>query len=131
MSARDFIYVSLQGYDGRTFVMGGCSVEYKDDPSTGNIVRALNGPGCQMVSPTSDKNKSQLVWLMDCDYKVTMGDTILWYLTCLSCRAGYPRVSWTRPCPSLRLPSWKASGSWLPSSGMRGSFKPSRSFWIQ
>jgi len=77
VSARDFIYVSMQGYDGRTFVMGGCSVEYKDGPSGGKIVRAVNGPGCQMVIPTADRNKSQLVWLMDCDYKGWIPQSVL------------------------------------------------------
>ena len=80
VSARDFIYVSLQGYDGRSFVMGGCSVEYRDGPAGGKIVRAVNGPGCQIVSPTQDSNKSHLVWLMDCDYKVTMGHIIYLFL---------------------------------------------------
>merc|ERR1712215_637285 len=41
VSARDFIHVSMQGYDGRSFVMGGCSVDY----------RASHGPGCQIVPP--------------------------------------------------------------------------------
>jgi len=77
VSARDFIYVSLQGYDGRTFVMGGRSVEYKEDPSTGSIVRAIQGPGCTMVSPTGDRNVSQLVWLMDCDYKGWIPQSVL------------------------------------------------------
>ena len=105
VSARDFIYVSMQGYDGRTFVMGGCSVEYKDGPSGGKIVRAVNGPGCQMVIPTADRNKSQLVWLMDCDYKVRVLATPCFYL-CQCFRAGYPRVFSTSRCPSHRPPSW-------------------------
>eukprot|EP00092_Neocalanus_flemingeri_P025915 GFUD01028084.1.p2 GENE.GFUD01028084.1~~GFUD01028084.1.p2 ORF type:complete len:233 (-),score=76.99 GFUD01028084.1:43-690(-) len=77
VSARDFIYVSMQGYDGRTFVMGGQSVEYKDGPTSGGIVRAVNGPGCQMVIPTGDRNKSQMVWLMDCDYKGWIPQSVL------------------------------------------------------
>ena len=85
MSARDFIYVSMQGYDGRTFVMGGRSVEYKDGPPSGGIVRAENGPGCQMVSTTGDRNTSHLVWLMDCNYKVDTFPTILWCLLYSQC----------------------------------------------
>ena len=71
VSARDFVYVSKKGYDGATFVMGGQSVEYSDAPAKGKIVRAHNGPGCQMVTPTSDSQVCLFVWLMDCDYKVT------------------------------------------------------------
>jgi len=77
VSARDFIYVSMQGYDGRTFVMGGCSVDFKDGPVSKGIVRAVNGPGCQMVIPASDRNTCQLVWLMDCDYKGWIPQSVL------------------------------------------------------
>ena len=71
VSARDFVYVSKKGYDGATFVMGGQSVEFKDAPAKGKIVRAHNGPGCQMVTPTSDRQLCDFLWLMDCDYKVS------------------------------------------------------------
>ena len=70
MSARDFVYVSKKGYDGAVFVMGGQSVEFPDAPAKGKIVRAHNGPGCQMVTPTSDRAVCHFTWLMDCDYKV-------------------------------------------------------------
>ena len=70
VSARDFVYVSKKGYDGATFVMGGQSVEYSDAPAQGKIVRAHNGPGCQMVTATTDSEVCLFVWLMDCDYKV-------------------------------------------------------------
>merc|ERR1711893_583309 len=56
VSARDFVYVSKKGYNGNVFVMGGKSVEFKDAPTSGKIVRAINGPGCQMVGPTDDDN---------------------------------------------------------------------------
>ena len=39
VSARDFVYVSKKGYHGNVFVMGGKSVEFKDAPSSGKIVR--------------------------------------------------------------------------------------------
>merc|ERR1712045_100902 len=77
VSARDFVYVSKKGYDGREFVMGGMSVEYKDAPAQGKIVRAHNGPGCQMVIPTSDSQVCDFLWLMDCDYKGWMPQSIL------------------------------------------------------
>ena len=70
VSARDFVYVSKKAYKGAVFVMGGRSVEFKEAPSSSKIVRAVNGAGCQMVSPTEDPNVVELLWLMDCDYKV-------------------------------------------------------------
>merc|ERR1711868_203062 len=47
VSARDFVYVSKKGYKGKSFVMGGRSVEFAEAPSSGKIVRAVNGSGCQ------------------------------------------------------------------------------------
>ena len=71
VSARDFVYASKKGYEGDIYVMGGKSVEYKDAPSPSKIVRAVNGAGCQMVTPRAeDENSCQFLWLMDCDYKV-------------------------------------------------------------
>ena len=70
VSARDFVYVSKKGYKGKAFVMGGRSVEFAEAPSSGKIVRAVNGSGCQMVTPTEDPNTVEFCWLMDCDYKV-------------------------------------------------------------
>ena len=69
VSARDFVYVSKKAYKGQVFVMGGRSVEFKEAPSSSKIVRAVNGAGCQMVSPTEDPNVVELLWLMDCDYR--------------------------------------------------------------
>jgi len=77
VSARDFVYVSKKGYDGQVFVMGGRSVEYKEAPVQGKIVRAYNGPGCQIVSPSSAGQVCDFVWLMDCDYKGWMPQSIL------------------------------------------------------
>ena len=70
VSARAFVYVSKKAYKGQVFVMGGRSVEFKEAPSSSKIVRAVKGAGCQMVSPTEDPNVVELLWLMDCDYKV-------------------------------------------------------------
>merc|ERR1712013_905569 len=49
VSSRDFVYAAKTGYKGDVFVMGGRSVDYKDAPSSSKIVRAINGPGCQMI----------------------------------------------------------------------------------
>ena len=52
VSSRDFVYLFKTGYyDGDSWVMGGKSVEYKDAPKGSGIVRAVNGPGVQMVTP--------------------------------------------------------------------------------
>ena len=75
VSARDFVYVSKKGYVGSMFVMGGRSVECKEAPSSGKIVRAVNGPGCQTVTPAGE-NSCDFLWLMDCDYKVTTTITL-------------------------------------------------------
>jgi len=78
VSARDFVYVSKKGYEGEIFVMGGKSVEFKDAPSSSKIVRAVNGPGCQMVTPSAeDTNVCEFMWLMDCDYKGWMPQSVL------------------------------------------------------
>ena len=77
VSARDFVYVSKKDYKGKVFVMGGRSVEFKEAPSSSKIVRAVNGAGCQMVTPTEDPNVVELLWLMDCDYKVWEVEHIL------------------------------------------------------
>jgi len=77
VSARDFVYVSKKAYKGAVFVMGGRSVEFKEAPSSSKIVRAVNGAGCQMVSPTEDPNVVELLWLMDCDYKGWMPQRVL------------------------------------------------------
>ena len=78
VSARDFIYLSQTGYEGEEFIIGGKSVEFKDGPKSGRIVRAINGPGCQMVRPCpGDPNSCIFVWLMDCEYKGMMLQSIL------------------------------------------------------
>ena len=77
VSARDFVYVSKKAYKGPVFVMGGRSVEFKEAPSSGKIVRAVNGPGCQMVSPTENPSVVELLWLMDCDYRGMIPTSII------------------------------------------------------
>jgi len=78
VSARDFIYLSMVGYEGEDFVMGGKSVEFENGPKNSKIVRAINGPGCQMVKPCPEEpNSCIFVWLMDCEYKGMMLQSIL------------------------------------------------------
>merc|ERR1711893_511899 len=78
VSARDFVYVSKKTNQGEVFIMGGRSVDFKDAPSSNKIVRAVNGPGCQMISPCAeDENCCNFLWLMDCDYKGWMPQSVL------------------------------------------------------
>merc|ERR1712106_192138 len=78
VSARDFVFISKKGYEGEVFIAGGKSIEFKDAPSGGKLVRAINGPGCQMVIPVAgDENSSEIVWVMDCDYKGWMLQSVL------------------------------------------------------
>ena len=71
MSARDFVYLFKVGYEGESWVVGGRSVEYSEAPSNSGIVRAINGPGLQMVTPLSE-DTCEIVWLMDCEYRGMM-----------------------------------------------------------
>ena len=58
--------------------MGGKSVDYDQSPKSNKIVRAINGPGCQTVTPCKDdENSCIFVWLMDCEYKGWIPTTIL------------------------------------------------------
>jgi len=81
VSSRDFVYGSKIGSTGpndEVFVMGGRSVDFPGAPKTSKIVRAINGPGCQMVSPVEgEADMSDFTWLMDCDYKGWMPGSIL------------------------------------------------------
>ena len=58
--------------------MGGKSVEFEGGPKSSKIVRAINGPGCQIVTPfPGDPNCCTFLWLMDCEYKGMMLQCIL------------------------------------------------------
>ena len=71
VSARDFVYLYKIDYEGSSWVMAGRSVEYSEAPTNSGIVRAINGPGLQMVTPMGD-DTCEIVWLMDCEYKGMM-----------------------------------------------------------
>jgi len=78
VSSRDFIYCSKKEYKGDVFVMGGMSVEYDGMPPSSKIVRAHNGPGCNTVSPVAgDDNSCIFVWVMDCDFKGWMPQSVV------------------------------------------------------
>jgi len=82
VSSRDFVYGSkadyIEGPHGEVFVMGGKSVDFPDAPKSSKIVRAINGPGCQMVSPVEgEPDLVEFLWLMDCDYKGWVPTSIL------------------------------------------------------
>ena len=78
VSARDFVYGSKTIEKNGTFSMGGMSVEVADKPEQKGRVRAVHGPGCQMVQPVEGKpGKSNFIWLMDCDYKGMVPSSII------------------------------------------------------
>jgi len=78
VSARDFIYISraITRQDG-VFIIAGRSVEFQGGPSSRKLVRAVNGPGCQMVEPGTSPDTCRLVWLMDCEYRGLMPQSVL------------------------------------------------------
>merc|ERR1712062_341553 len=69
VSARDFVYGSKTLVKDGAFIIGGLSVMLEDNPEVKGIVRAIHGPGCQMVIDTGDKDRCEFIWLMDCDYR--------------------------------------------------------------
>ena len=78
VSARDFVYGSKTVEKNGTFTMGGMSVEVADKPEQKGRVRAVHGPGCQMVQPVEgESGKSNFIWLMDCDYKGMVPSSII------------------------------------------------------
>merc|ERR1712183_961847 len=78
VSARDFVYGSKTIVKNGLFVIGGMSVEVAEQPEQKGIVRAVNGPGCQMVkSVDGESGKSKFIWLMDCDYKGMIPSSVI------------------------------------------------------
>jgi len=85
VSSRDFVYLYKIGQEGDSWVMGGESVDYKEAPSSNKIVRAVNGPGLQMVTPTEESDWCEVIWLMDCTYNGMMLQRILDIALPLAC----------------------------------------------
>merc|ERR1712183_1164269 len=78
VSARDFVYGFKTLVKDGTYTMGGISVEVADQPEEKGRVRAVHGPGCQIVQPIEgEPGKSKFIWLMDCDYKGMVPSTII------------------------------------------------------
>lgn len=57
VSARDFVYGSKSLVSGNKMIIGGLSVIVDDQPEVKGIVRAVHGPGCQMVIDIGDSDK--------------------------------------------------------------------------
>ena len=57
VSARDFVYGAKSVVAGNRRVVGGLSVVLDGTPEVKGIVRASQGPGCQMVIDTGDKDR--------------------------------------------------------------------------
>ena len=78
VSARDFVYGLKTMTKDNTFVIGGMSVEVADQPEQKGHVRAVHGPGCQIVQPVEgEAGKTKFTWLMDCDYKGMIPNSII------------------------------------------------------
>ena len=78
VSAREFIFLSQEGDKGDQFIMGGKSVEFENGLMSSENMRAINGPGWQMVTPCpGDATSCIFMWLMDCEYKGMMLESIL------------------------------------------------------
>ena len=78
VSARDFVYGFKTMTKDNTFVIGGMSVEMADQPEQKGRVRAVHGPGCQIVHPVEgEAGKTKFTWLMDCDYKGMIPNSII------------------------------------------------------
>lgn len=57
VSARDFVYGSKSLESGNKMIIGGLSVIVEEQPEVKGIVRAVHGPGCQMVIDIGDSDK--------------------------------------------------------------------------
>ena len=78
VSARDFVYGSKTLVKDGIFTIGGMSVEVAEQPEKKGCVRAVHGPGCQIVQPVAgEPGKSKFIWLMDCDYKGMIPSSII------------------------------------------------------
>ena len=78
VSARDFVYGFKTLEKDGTFTIGGMSVEVAEKPEQKGRVRAVHGPGCQIVQAVEgEAGKSKFIWLMDCDYKGMVPNSII------------------------------------------------------
>jgi len=78
VSARDFVYGSTAVARGDMMAIGGLSVNVAEDPTGTGCVRAVHGPGCQLVRPVpGNPGQCRFDWLMDCDYKGMIPSSIV------------------------------------------------------
>ena len=80
--ARDFLFLSQEGDEGEQFIMGGWgSVEHENPLMSSEISLSVingQGQGWQMVTPCPGDDASCIfIWLMDCEYKGMMLQSIL------------------------------------------------------
>ena len=77
VSARDFVLVFKADRKGDSFIQAGRSVNIPG-PTSPKAVRAVNGPTGTVVRPIPGKpGKCEFVWLMDCEYKGWIPNSIL------------------------------------------------------
>lgn len=57
VSARDFVYGVKTMEAGDKMMIGGLSVTVAEQPEVSGIVRAVHGPGCQMIVDTGAADK--------------------------------------------------------------------------
>merc|ERR1712059_101211 len=76
VSAREFVVISQHKWIGDVFVMGGKGVECDEVEHDPKLVKAVVGPGCNMVAPVDDTS-CRLTWLMDCQYGGMMPQAVL------------------------------------------------------
>ena len=60
VSARDFVYGSKSLVSGNKMIIGGLSVTVEEQPEVKGVVRAVHGPGCQMVTDTGHSDNMYL-----------------------------------------------------------------------
>ena len=78
VSPRDFVYGFKTQEENGVFTMGGLSVEVADQPEQKGCVRAVHGPGCQVIQPVEgEPGRSKFIWLMDCDYKGMLPTSVI------------------------------------------------------
>ena len=72
ISPRDFVTVRRRKRKGPLHLNISCSVDSKDIPVKPNVIRAHNGPGGWVMRDIpGEPNKSEFIWLLNTDLKVS------------------------------------------------------------
>ena len=78
VSARDFVYgCQTKVVSANKKIIGGLSLTLSDKPEVAGVVRAVHGPGMQMVEDIGETDRCRFVWLMDCDYRGMIPTSII------------------------------------------------------